>query len=173
MNENIGTGNKRWYILLSLIGIGITIWVFVTGKNLPDIIRTPTTIPCPYHGESDQATFRNLIITEHTAAKTKNMDIIKDIFLPDAKLTDQSNPIPMPLIEYYQKKFDTADFPSLELYDLQVLENDGKTAKITSSGSGIMILKDTGQQIPFEWNEGYSIVKRDENGCWKFAGVEE
>ena len=37
MDRRVDTGNKRWFVWLGLLATGITLFVFITGKNLPDL----------------------------------------------------------------------------------------------------------------------------------------
>jgi hypothetical protein len=39
MNQTTTTGNKRWYIWLTLLASIITIVVFITGKNAPGFLQ--------------------------------------------------------------------------------------------------------------------------------------
>lgn len=42
MDRKVDTGNKRWYVWLGLLATGITLFVFITGKNLPDLFGSKT-----------------------------------------------------------------------------------------------------------------------------------
>ena len=39
MNRKVDTGNRQWVVWLGLLATGITLFVFITGKNLPDLFR--------------------------------------------------------------------------------------------------------------------------------------
>ncbi len=177
--------NVRVYdivILIVTIASCIAAWLVVpeTLNPLRTIVRSPTSsnltvLSCPYNGDSDQATFRNLLIAEHTAALTESLDIINEIFLPNTMMPDYSTGIPIPVLEQYQKKFTDVDFVTLNLDEIGIVRNDGTTAWVTKTGSGMLVMPETGEEVPFDMkaSDGQFVFKRNADGCWKIAGYEQ
>ncbi len=131
----------------------------------------PTSAPdknvCPYAGDTETQTFINLKHAEEEAARTKNIDIIKSIFLENATIRNvEQDKSWSSVVEFYQEGFKEVDFIKIETTDFQVLKNAGNKAWVVTHDSGVLVEVNTNERI--EWQDGIAhlIFEKNSSGCW-------
>jgi len=146
-----------------LIGVAV-VW-YLMGGNQPPVAA------CPYNGNTDEATFQNIIRAEEIAALNEDITIADQIYLPGATVTDVPTGVTSPVLQHYQDFFATLDFIELQHYNIEIVQINSSNAWVTSSDSGILFFKETGERLEYVSEPGAShyIFGRDTSGCWKIS----
>ena len=157
--------------------------------NPPD---TPTLTPiplvaCPYEGSTDEQTFVNLIQAEAEAVDQEAMDIIHQIFAPDAVFTDVKNGTswPNPVARFEGELFPNANLSDVKHFGILFVGKspDGKQVYYVSGSSGSYTNEDGG---PFYYVNGSKGNAKDDTkygsdhwtfqqnaaGCWVISQFE-
>ena len=137
---------------------------------------------CPYQGKTDEGTIKNLIQAESQAANSQDIEIIKNIFSPNARITkwngnnkDEWND---PVI-YYQLLFQQNEFKNAEHFNILPVES-GITQGVAWYVSGSRGSYRTKPSTT--WNEyinlsipgtrygsDHWVFRKDNKGCWSIA----
>jgi hypothetical protein len=157
--------NKILGVILTIALIGTaTVWYVLGWANLGDA-------NCPYSGNTDQATFQNLIRAEEKAALAEDTSLLDQVYLPGATITDVSTGTVTPMLPYYQTTFANVDFIELQHYDIKIIQIDTSNAWVISTDSGTFFSNDAGRRFEYvnEPGSNHYIFSRDASGCWKIS----
>jgi tetratricopeptide (TPR) repeat protein len=152
-----------------------------TETSLPSPTKTPPPSPtkappptdtprpvCAYQGQTDNATMIQMIEAEATAALTKNMWIIQNIFADDAVITDVTNNKTWtnPTVRYTEL-FNTVDFFSLENLFIQPVDVTDTTAHFTGGSKGTyQFVGGYAGEFTRPAGSNHWMFQKKENGCW-------
>jgi hypothetical protein len=152
----------------------------------PSLTITLTQRDCPYRGKTEHDTIINLIQAEATAVNNKDLQIILEIFSPDAEFHDyQNNPSKKwegPISRYRDDLFVHTNFNGAEHFDISPVEPgiDDGTAYYVSGSRGSYRGDGDQDWMPFNnpslssspYGSDHWVLQKDGNGCWVIVRME-